>query len=254
MAKRLLIFISLIISFSAFPYDTIVISDLDDTIKRTNVDSSGRPIYNALFTQKVFAGMKDLFDTMDTYTLGLYVLSNSPNAFRFNIFKLLDKYSINADEISTRRLLSDLDGFKYKYDYIVGKITASDTKVVLIGDDVGKDPEVFERVKDNYPGKVAAIYIHKVKNRKIPAVATPYISVFDIAVKEYQAERMNLNQAMILGYAVLTDYKMKKILPAYAYCPEKDTFWQRYNVSELNDLIQDIANKMIRFCATSRKH
>lgn len=253
MAKRLLTLLTLVLSFSAFSYDTIVISDLDDTIKRTNVDRSGRAIYNAVFTQKVFAGMTDLFETMDSYTSGLYVLSNSPNMFRFNIFKLLNKHSINAVEVSTRRLLRDRDGFHYKYKFVVNKIKETDSKVVLLGDDVGEDPEVYEKVKANYPNKVAAIYIHKVKNREIPDVVTPYISVFDIAVNEYKAERMNLNQAMMLGDAVFSDYDINKVLPKYTYCPKTDTFWDAYDVSELNDLIDDISDKISTFCTTSRK-
>lgn len=253
MAKRLLVLVSLLLSFSVFSYDTIVISDLDDTIKRTNVDSSGRAIYNAVFTQKVFPGMNDLFDTMDTYTSGLYVLSNSPNMFRFNIFKLLNKHSINAVEVSTRRLVRDRDGFHYKYNFVVSKIKELDTKVVLLGDDVGEDPEVYEKVMADYPDKVAAIYIHKVNNREIPSGVTPYISVFDIAVKEYQAQRMNLNQAMALGQSVFSDYEIKKILPKYTHCPKKDTFWQSYDVTELNDLIDDIAKKITTFCASTRK-
>lgn len=253
MAKRLLVFVSLILSLSAFSYDTIVISDLDDTIKRTNVDRSGRAIYNAVFTQKVFPGMNDLFDTMDSYTSGLYVLSNSPNAFRFNIFKLLDKHAINAVEVSTRRLIRDRDGFKYKYNFVVNKIKSLDTKVVLLGDDVGEDPEVYEKVKADYPSKVAAIYIHKVKNRELPRGVTPYISAFDIAIKEYQAQRMNLSQAMALGLNVVSDYEIKKILPKYTYCPKKDSFWDSYDVSELNDLIDEMTKKITSFCTSNRK-
>lgn len=253
MGKRLLVFISLLLSFSAFSYDTIIISDLDDTIKRTNVDRSGRAIFNAVFTQKIFAGMNDLFDTMDTYTSGLYVLSNSPNMFRCNIFKLLSKHSINSVEVSTRRLIRDRDGFKYKYNFVVDKIKESGAKVVLVGDDVGEDPEVYAKVKEDYPEQVAAIYIHKVKNRELPTSSIPYISAFDIAVKEYLAERMNLNQAMVLGSAILTDYQMKKVLPKYAYCPKENTFWDNYNVSELNDLVEGVSQKITRFCTANRK-
>jgi phosphatidate phosphatase APP1 len=236
MAKRLLASLLLLISFSSFSYDTIVISDLDDTVKQTNVDRAGRALVNAVFTRKIFAGMPDLFQTMDTYTSDLYILSNSPNMFRFNIFKLLRKHNIAVTAVSTRNLIRDRDGFHYKYNFVVNKIKETDKKVILLGDDVGEDPEVYKKVKEDYPSKVAAIYIHKVKNREIPLVVTPYISVFDIAVKEYQAKRMNLNQATVLGDSVLFDYEMKKVIPKFSFCPKTTTFWGDNRVSELNDL------------------
>ena len=253
MGKRLLALFILLLSFSSLSYDTVVISDLDDTIKRTNVDRSGRAIINAVFTRKVFAGMPDLFETMDSYTRDLFILSNSPNMFRFNIFKLLDKHGIKASEVSTRNLIKDRDGFKYKYNYVVSKIKDSETKVILFGDDVGEDPEVYEKVKHDYPDKVAAIYIHKVKNREIPKVATPYISIFDVVVNEYQAQRMNLNQAIILGENVQYDYDMSKMLPKFAYCPTSNDFWSTTDVSELNTLVDEIATKITKYCSGKEK-
>lgn len=253
MGKRLLVLITFLVSFSALSYDTIIISDFDDTIKQTNVDSAGRAVINAVFTRKIFAGMPDLFETMDTYTSDFFILSNSPNMFRFNIFGLLRKHDINPKEVSTRNLLRDSDGFKYKYNYVVNKIKSSDTKVILFGDDVGEDPEVYEQVKKDYPDKVEAIYIHKVTNREIPKGLASYISIFDVVVNEYQAHRMNLNQAIVLGENVQYDYNMSLVLPKFAHCPTKTDFWNSMDISELNDMIDEIANRITKFCIAREK-
>lgn len=253
MARKLLASLLLLVSFSVYSYETFIISDLDDTIKRTNVDSSGRALYNAVLTRKIFAGMDDLFKSMNTYSSDLYILSNSPNMFRFNILKLLKKHGIVATAVSTRNLIRDRDGFKYKYNFVVNKIKQVGKKVILLGDDVGEDPEVYEKVMMDYPDKVAAIYIHKVKNRSIPSVVTPYISVFDIAVKEYKAQRMNLNQATVLGDALLFDYNLNNVLPKFSHCPKKTDFWQSYNVSELNDLVDEVANRITKFCLSRKQ-
>jgi len=248
MGKKLLITLIFILSFSAFSYETFIISDLDDTIKRTNVDHSGRAIYNGAFTRNIFSGMDDLFQMMSGYSSDLYVLSNSPNMLRYNIIALLKKYEISVTEISTRNLIRDRNGFNYKFNYVVEKITNTNQKAILIGDDVGEDPEVYAKVKQQYPSKVAAIYIHKVKNRVIPQGLTPYISVFDIAVREYAANRMNLAQAFVLGDNLLRKYDPNKVIPHFSFCPKKKSFWTSHNVSELNDLVEDIANKMTKFC------
>lgn len=248
MAKKFLILYLILFSFCSFSYDTIIISDLDDTIKKTNVDRSSAALFNALFTKKAFAGMSDLFETMQTYSSDLYILSNSPNLFRFNIKQLLKKHDINYVEVSTRNLLKDKDAFAYKYNYVVKKIIETGKKAILIGDDVGEDPEVYLKVKQNYPQSVAAIYIHKVKNRKIPNGVIPYISVFDIALNEYLFKRMNLSQAQFMGDALISEYAIKNVIPKFAYCPKSESFWAGYDVAELNTLIESMVAKIINHC------
>lgn len=248
MAKKFLILYLTLFSFCSFSYDTIIISDLDDTIKKTNVDRSSAALFNALFTKKAFAGMSDLFETMQTYSSDLYILSNSPNLFRFNIKQLLKKHDINYVEVSTRNLLKDKDAFAYKYNYVVKKIIETGKKAILIGDDVGEDPEVYLKVKQNYPQSVAAIYIHKVKNRKIPIGVIPYISVFDIALNEYLFKRMNLAQAQFMGDALISEYAIKNVIPKFAYCPKSKSFWAGYDVAELNTLIESMVSKVTSYC------
>jgi hypothetical protein len=237
-----------LLSFNLFASDLIVISDFDDTIKQTNVQSTTGAIYNGVFTTKAFSGMNSLFDSMNSYTNGLYILSNSPHLLRFKIKKLIRRHDLFPMEVSTRSLIKDRDAFKYKYDYVVSKIKNLSTKVILFGDDVGEDPEVYAKVKKNFPNSVADIYIHKVKNRAIPAGIIDYITSFDIALNEYKKERMNLNQAILLGNELAIDYKMKNVIPKFAFCPKDDSRWQNTNISELAGLIKETAKRIVNHC------
>lgn len=248
MAKKLILILSFLLSFNLFASDLIIISDLDDTIKQTNVDSPTSAAYNALFTQKVFKGMPALFKSMDTYTNGLYVLSNSFNLLRFNIFKLLRKRDINPLEVSTRNLFRDKDGFKYKYEFITGKIEELDTNIILMGDDHGKDPQVYDQVIKTHGERVKAAYIHLVMNRKNPSSVIPYITSFDIALNEYKEKRMNLSQVLEMGDEILSAESFDEVIPKYAYCPKTKSFWKKYNISELKNMIEEISSKIIDYC------
>jgi len=248
MAKKLVLILSFIFSLNLFASDLIVISDLDDTIKQTNVDNVPTAVYNALFTQKVFKAMPEVFQTMETYTNGLYVLSNSFNLLRFNIFKLLRKSDINPLEVSTRNMLRDKDGFKYKYEFITGKMDELNSNAILIGDDHGKDPQVYDKVIKTHGEKVKAAYIHLIMNREVPSTVTPYITSFDIALNEYKEQRMNLSQVENLGLEILEAEDFEKVIPKYAYCPTDNKYWSKFKFSELKNMIDSISAKIISFC------
>jgi hypothetical protein len=245
---KLLSTLLLLLSFNLYALDINIISDFDDTIKQTNVSNKKRALYNALFTQNAFEGMSDLFDMMSSYTNKLYVLSNSPNMFRRNMFKLLRMHDIQADYVSTRRLVRNANGFNYKYNFIVQQIKNERSQYILIGDDVGEDPEVYTLVKKRFPESIAEIYIHKVKNRKLPEGVIPYVTSFEIALNEYADGRMNLNEVMIIGQELFPAYNLKKVIPYYAHCPKQTTLWGQFQLPELQDIINLHAQKVIAFC------
>ncbi len=251
-SKKLIVAVLLLISFQSFASDTILISDFDDTIKQTNVGSTAGSVVNGVFSTKAFAGMNDLFASMDSYTNGLYILSNSPNILRYKIFKLLNKHNLSPLEVSTRNLIRNRDGFKYKYSYVVSKIKNLNTKVILFGDDVGEDPEVYAKVKKNFPNKVSEIYIHVVKDRKLPSGVVDYITAFDIATNEYKNDRMNLNQALILGTQLLYDYNMANVLPKFAHCPTSKDRWENNSPIALMPLVLATSHKIVKYCQSAK--
>lgn len=244
--QKLIFSLLVTLSFQAFGMDTIIISDLDDTVKNTNVSSTVRAGINALFTRKVFPGMTNLFETMEPDTSGLYILSNSINLFRFNIKRLVKKHHLSPLDISTRSLLKDRDKFAYKYNYIVKKINDLNVKVILMGDDIGEDPEVYAQVLEDYPTRVLGIYIHRINNREIPAVATPYHSFLDIGLIEYEAGRLNFSQLSNLSDKFTAIAKMKKLFPKFKYCPTN--FWRNLGSSEIAPIVENMVNTVIKFC------
>ena len=90
--KNIVILLTLIFSFQAF--SLTIVTDLDDTLKVTNVSNSARAIWNALFSKKAFKGMPKLIQTMDGYVSGVYILSASPSLIGRRITSFLNKNEI----------------------------------------------------------------------------------------------------------------------------------------------------------------
>ncbi len=172
---------------SALHAQIAVVSDLDETIKRTG-SRPDRVLRNILFTQKIYAGMDDLFKEMRLYTDDLFIVTAQPKLSRFNIEKLIRKQISMSGRVYTRNFLED--SLKYKVDSIKDILSKGYKKVILIGDDTSKDAKVYDRIKKAFPDHVLSIYIHQVKNNDLPSSATPYFTAYDLALNEARAGRM----------------------------------------------------------------
>jgi len=159
----LLVFICL---FSVYASAAVVISDLDDTIKVTNVDNMGRAIGNGLFSTNVFEPMPMLLRAMDQYVNGTYILSASPKILNFQIKKLLNKHQIPYRDLFTRSLRDFKDKKAYKIR-MINSVIEDENEIILLGDNVEVDEQIYLEVKKQHPAKSFTIYIHKVNKNII---------------------------------------------------------------------------------------
>lgn len=233
--------LALLLSFN-LSAKTIIISDLDDTIKQTN---SKLPV--GVFSSKIFAEVDTLLSQMSTYSEELYVLSASPTVLRKKIERLLEKHSIKANGIILRNYLSRESKFDYKLNAIKDIMDKTDADVIFLGDDVGEDPEIYAEAKRLYGNRVLAIYIHTIENRVIPSDIIKYISSFDVAYHEYKERRLEMNQAIDLAKK-LDKADAKDIVPYFAYCPEEVGFWAGYENPVLFYYVKKVAVKILAHC------
>lgn len=225
---------------------TAVISDLDETIKRTRVYNPARGLYNALFTRRVFAGMPALFKQMETYAPDFYVVSASPKLFKFKIKKLLNDWDLEPVKIYTRVFFEDK--FRFKYNAIKEIIERGYENVILFGDDHELDPAVFDRIKQDFPEKVLAIYVHRIEGKTLPASSVPYYTSFDVALREYQAQRMPLAGADWIGNLLAGEERFFRVYPTYVECPK--TLGQLLTplVADPEYLIERINQRTLTYC------
>ena len=253
MERGLRYFLILFLSLSASAWaKTIIISDLDDTIKQTNSDSGLDVLRNGVFTRKIFSGMDALLTSMEKYSDGLYILSASPTQIRGRVNSLLKKFNIKAEEVILRNYFSRESRFDYKLNAIKKIMDETDADVVLMGDDVGEDPEIYLEAKRLFGERVLAIYIHLVKNRPLPEEITPYISSFDIAFHEYRHKRMDFDGVVELA-KLIEKSSMKDVVPYFTYCPKEVGFWTDFENPVLQIYLKRVSVKIIEYCQSQRE-
>lgn len=241
---RYFVVLGLLLSFG-LEAKTIIISDLDDTIKQTN---SKTPV--GVFSSKIFAEMDTLLDKMASYSEELYVLSASPTLLKKKVERLLKKHSIKTKEIILRNYFSGESRFDYKLNAIKEIMDKTDADVIFLGDDVGEDPEIYAEAKRLYGNRVLAIYIHAIEKRQIPPEMIHYVSSFDVAYHEYKEKRLDMKKAVDLAKK-MDKAQMKDIVPYFAYCPTDVDFWAGYENPVLFYYVKRIALKILNHCKSS---
>ena len=160
-----------------------VISDLDDTVLRSNVVNLLKLARNTFFynshTRLPFAGVAEFYHALQRGTQAsfnpIFYVSNSP----WNLYDLIvDFFAIKGIPLGpiflihlglSPRHLSRPDPIRNKLEQIEGLLTAHpDLPFLLIGDSGEDDPEVYLQVIQTHPGRIRAVYIRDVtgKGRK----------------------------------------------------------------------------------------
>jgi phosphatidate phosphatase APP1 len=143
----------------------LVISDFDDTLAISQVTEPEKLVENALFrdadTQKVVPGMADFYGCFGKAGGGgpaFALVSGSPIQFVPRVNAFLARHRFPAFGLYLRDIgpgtLSD-----YKQPLIRNLLLQFPHPVVLVGDSGEHDPEVYAQMREEFPGRVLAIYI-----------------------------------------------------------------------------------------------
>lgn len=196
----------------------MVISDVDDTLKITNSGSTTQAAWSGLFKKDVFPGMPEMFRAWSAEGAALHFVTASPSIVRGKITELLAHHKIPAASL---RLRGNLLESKLKYKLreiskIMDQFPSED--VILVGDDVGKDPEVFEALRAKYGQRILVSYVRPVRARAALAGNIPYVTAFDIASEERARGRLDVLLMRRVTLTTVTADKAK-LFPAFAWCP-----------------------------------
>lgn len=207
---------ALIFTTQAHAY--MVISDVDDTVKITNSGSTTQAAWSGLFKKDVFPGMPEAYRAWSAEGAQLHFVTASPTLIRSKIKELLTHYQIPVASLTLRGNL-----FESKLHYKVREISKimdrfSSEDVILVGDDVGQDPEVFAALKEKYGARVLVSYIRPVRAREALPGIIPYVTAFDIASEERAQGRLNFIEMSRITLAVVKGDKTK-LFPRFAWCP-----------------------------------
>jgi phosphatidate phosphatase APP1 len=158
------------LNLTAFGYS--IISDVDDTIKLSEVNNTGRLLHNFFFLPfKPIEGMnqfyKHLSQTLkvDSNSVGFHYVTAAMIEFNRPLQKFLQEHEFPEGSIhmSTPRISLSL----LKFD-ITNYKTLSIEKImddfpyrqfILIGDSTQEDPEIYSKIAENHPEQIAGIII-----------------------------------------------------------------------------------------------
>ncbi len=224
-----------------------VISDLDDTLKITNVQDWSEAVKNALFSKKAFGDMPLVVNEMNHSVNGLYILTASPKILNSRVKKFIKHHNLDVKQLFMRSLIDNKEAYKLSIIRSLIKDNPGET-FILIGDDSHSDHTVYAQILKESPDAVAAIYVHRVINRALPTGVTGYFTAYDLAVHEYQAGRMSLEQASILGEKFLKHAKLNSYFPSFAYCPKQTSDFSHIEGNDLAEMTKKIQVKILRYC------
>jgi phosphatidate phosphatase APP1 len=157
----------------------LVISDFDDTLAETHVLDRKKLLRAALLQdetdQPAVQGMagfiRCLAHTGDNPS-GLAVVSGSPTRFAARVAAFLQNNNFPPMALFLRQwnLGPSKDPRQhYKYEPIKHLMALVSSPVVLIGDSAEQDPEVYAQIREEFPGRVKAIYIRDAGNAADPS-------------------------------------------------------------------------------------
>jgi len=240
----------------------ILVSDIDDTVKITNVLDRDRAIWKAIASEAVFAGMPELYSALlgpGTSAERLRFISGSPRLLGHKISELLNDAGFPAYKLTRRRFGESFNSaFEYKTKHMKDLYGSSRATFLLVGDDTESDPEVYANFSASKPGQVLAIYIHRISGRDLPPGCTSFITAYDIALHEFSAGRLREGQAMAVGEKVLGS-SGGTFLPRFQECPT-DFGTTLEQPQSLVDLQREIEQRLRDLCssrasiAPSRRH
>jgi hypothetical protein len=238
--KRLVLYF--VLSVNSLHAKTLIVSDVDDTIKITNVLAKAKTIYNAFFLKEEFSGMSTLYNELNVGDTEFYYISGSPHFVKNKVINFLEKQNFPSPD----HLILKTSMFDSTYTYKVAKIekliiSEKPDKVILIGDDTEKDPEVYETISQRFPNLVQSIYIHSIKNRDLPKLKNlkNYFAATEIAAREMIKGNLLSASLKRVADSFVDTIKGNHIFIPGRYCPMEG----RAQIEELKVILTETSER-----------
>jgi phosphatidate phosphatase APP1 len=155
-----------------------MISDIDDTVVRTAATDLLQMLWivllNNAHTRLPFPGIAEFYQALQRGKSGdennpIFYVSSSPWNIYDLLVEFLDVHGLPVDPLFLRNW-REHEGSLRKMDHKQHKLELIETLIetyphlpfVLIGDSGQEDPEIYQRVVHDFPGRILAIYIRDV--------------------------------------------------------------------------------------------
>lgn len=233
----------------------VLISDIDDTIKESNVLSTTNAVIRGGRTDKdmSFHGMAELYRLLavENENIDMNYISNAPMipmSYFHDKFLKQSKYP-QADNLYLR----EDRGEDHKLTYIskILDIVQPD-EVILIGDNGEKDSEIYSQIANQYPEIkfhvfVRVVYTHAEGGSALEGGQTAFVSSADLALHLFKANLLSWDSAdkilnLNIKKSILDIFKSPGELlrlPEYVNCQDYEIApeWQSSKNTSVQKLI-----------------
>ncbi len=206
----------------------VVISDIDDTIKKANSEgtSSGRTWH--FFRKRIYPEMRDLFQELDSFYsskgVDFFYVSAAPDAI-FDQYEWLDKHQFPSGKAFLRQW-GDGSIYKYKRRVILRILSryrdVGELKVFFFGDNSSEDAKVYLDAVKELNLKEASIFI-----RDVSTMATNWSTGWSIeslpGIHYFFSERELIGHidldfmSLDLTNRIHKTYRKRTLIPEYTF-------------------------------------
>lgn len=154
------------------PRGVSLISDVDDTIKRSNINGGAREIFRNTFVRELgdqtIDGVKELYTSLHKMGVKLHYVSNSPWQLYPVLATYFHKAGLPPGSIDLKQYSGMLQGiFEPVAERKKGTLERilrdfPERKFLLVGDSGEADLEVYTDLVLAYPGRILAVFIRDV--------------------------------------------------------------------------------------------
>lgn len=239
----------LCLSFNSFAGIQIV-SDLDDTIKVTNSDNLLDSFGYGAARRKVYIGVPEFLVGARSYVSQVNLVTASPRILEKNVRRLLNNHEIQVENIVLNGNIKRPGHIEFKTTAIRKIMAETEDQFIFMGDDVGDDPEIFDQLMKEFPGRVLASYIHVVKDREVPDSVSLHFTSYELAVKENLAGRLSKEAVTAVAQSILQKNDLEALFPEFSFCPKKRSYYSWLNNTEFADEAKEVVKHITTYCSS----
>lgn len=199
--------------------NTIVVSDIDDTIRHANVREMQKL---TVLKQREFSGLSKLYRQLEKVVTRFEYVSGVPEQI-----KSVSQFFIFWNLFPQGRLFAR----DTQFDTITHKLKAIDqivredvpTEMLMFGDNGEKDVEIYKRASEKYPNK-AVVFIHQLYDVQIAENQTPYLTSIDLTLALHELGYVSaegVDEVLAFAFKRMTSKKKEdreEFFPKWAEC------------------------------------
>lgn len=198
----------------------VIVSDIDDTVKVTNVQNAGDAI-GSINSKESFVGMSQLYSSLinQSEQSQIFYVTGSPTLLKNSTLEfLLDTGLFLGSSLTTNSGVEDVLEYKVNAIRKILNGLSQDAVIILIGDDTQKDPAVYDKIIKEF-SQVKARYLRRVKNNvALPEGSVQFESALDIAISEFSQSRLNEAGVARIANEIMSEKRRKRFFIKTTTC------------------------------------